>query len=346
MVPDWTRHPASWQRAFELLAGQEPAYEPTFLHRDFSHRNLLWTDDAISGVVDWVETSTGPAWLDAAHAASNLAVAHGTERARGVRRAMGRRVGDGAGARTGSSWTPSATSRRRARRRCSANRASSSGSTTGSTWSSGPQLSAKSTAARACSAVVAKTGTSTSSGPISSSISVQPRTTPPAPCVDQPPHHVDVRRPGLVADDPEDQLVVDHVVHERAVVALGHEHVEPVRAQPVGVERLLHGEPGAEQRDPLDPGATHRVGGDVGEVDERDVDRGLDGVGDLVHRVGAEHQALGARRLERPGLGGQGGTGRVPVPRDLHGLDARRSRPTPSPAAPSGSRRAGRGRPR
>ena len=42
--------------------------------------------------------------------------------------------------------------------------------------------SAKSTAARACSRVVAKTGTSTSSGPISSSISVQPRTTPPAPC--------------------------------------------------------------------------------------------------------------------------------------------------------------------
>ena len=33
---------------------------------------------AISGVVDWVETSTGPAWLDAAHAASNLAVVFGT----------------------------------------------------------------------------------------------------------------------------------------------------------------------------------------------------------------------------------------------------------------------------
>ncbi len=81
VVPDWTRHPASWERAFELLAGQEPAYEPTFLHRDFSHRNLLWNDDAISGVVDWVETSTGPAWLDAAHGASNLAVAHGVERA-------------------------------------------------------------------------------------------------------------------------------------------------------------------------------------------------------------------------------------------------------------------------
>ena len=79
VVPPWTRHPDSWARAFEMLAGSAPTYEPTFLHRDFGHRNLLWQDGAISGVVDWVETSTGPAWLDAAHAASNLAVAFGAE---------------------------------------------------------------------------------------------------------------------------------------------------------------------------------------------------------------------------------------------------------------------------
>ena len=63
-----------------MLASPRPAYEPTFLHRDFGHRNLLWRDGAISGVVDWVETSTGPAWLDAAHAASNLAVMGDTAR--------------------------------------------------------------------------------------------------------------------------------------------------------------------------------------------------------------------------------------------------------------------------
>ena len=78
VVPPWSRHPDSWRRAFEVLAGPAPAYEPTFLHRDFGHRNLLWSGDAVTGVVDWVETSTGPAWLDAAHAASNLALAHGT----------------------------------------------------------------------------------------------------------------------------------------------------------------------------------------------------------------------------------------------------------------------------
>lgn len=78
-VPAWTTRPASWQRAFEVLAEEPPDHAPTFLHRDFSHRNLLWDGDAISGVVDWVEASTGPAWLDAAHAATNLALAFGRE---------------------------------------------------------------------------------------------------------------------------------------------------------------------------------------------------------------------------------------------------------------------------
>lgn len=74
VVPAWTSRPRSWERAFEVLASPAPAYVPTFLHRDFGHRNLLWADGAISGVVDWVETSTGPEWLDAAHAATTLAV--------------------------------------------------------------------------------------------------------------------------------------------------------------------------------------------------------------------------------------------------------------------------------
>ena len=79
VLPSWTRHPDSWRRAFEVLAGPAPAHEPTFLHRDFSHRNLLWAGGSVSGVVDWVETSTGPAWLDASHAASGLAVMIGAE---------------------------------------------------------------------------------------------------------------------------------------------------------------------------------------------------------------------------------------------------------------------------
>ena len=79
VVPAWARHPDSWQRAFGILAADPPAFTPTFLHRDYSHRNLLWIDGVVSGVVDWVEASTGPAWLDAGHAATNLAVAFGPE---------------------------------------------------------------------------------------------------------------------------------------------------------------------------------------------------------------------------------------------------------------------------
>ncbi|SDD93162.1 Phosphotransferase enzyme family protein [Nocardioides lianchengensis] len=89
VVPPWTAYPRSWERAFDLLAGEAPTYVPTFLHRDFSHRNLLWRDGTISGVVDWVEASTGPAWLDAAHAATNLALDLGPDRARAFVEAYG-----------------------------------------------------------------------------------------------------------------------------------------------------------------------------------------------------------------------------------------------------------------
>lgn len=82
VIPAWTKQPASWQRAFDMLAEEPPTFDPTFLHRDFSHRNLLWDCGELCGVVDWVETSIGPAWLDAGHAATNLALAFGPEPAK------------------------------------------------------------------------------------------------------------------------------------------------------------------------------------------------------------------------------------------------------------------------
>ena len=78
VVPDWASSPALWEAAFDVLRSPVPGFEPTFLHRDFQPRNLLWTDDAITGVVDWPETSIGPAWLDVAHCATNLAILHGS----------------------------------------------------------------------------------------------------------------------------------------------------------------------------------------------------------------------------------------------------------------------------
>ena len=79
VVPDWAREPAAWEQAFAILGRDPPAYDGTFLHRDFQPRNVLWTGDGITGVVDWVETSWGPAWLDVAHCRTNLAITHGTE---------------------------------------------------------------------------------------------------------------------------------------------------------------------------------------------------------------------------------------------------------------------------
>ncbi len=79
VVPEWSDAPDTWRRAFEVLAAGDPPWEPCFLQRDFGPRNVLWTGDRITGVVDWVETSTGPAWLDVAHGASNIALRHGTE---------------------------------------------------------------------------------------------------------------------------------------------------------------------------------------------------------------------------------------------------------------------------
>ena len=81
VVPPWARDPAVWERAFAVLAQDPPAYDGTFLHRDFSPRNLLWDGDRITGIVDWVETSWGPAWLDVAHTRTILAIHAGPDAA-------------------------------------------------------------------------------------------------------------------------------------------------------------------------------------------------------------------------------------------------------------------------
>jgi aminoglycoside phosphotransferase (APT) family kinase protein len=50
-----------------------------FLHRDFHPGNTLFHGESISGVVDWVETSWGPADLDVAHCCTGLALLHGSD---------------------------------------------------------------------------------------------------------------------------------------------------------------------------------------------------------------------------------------------------------------------------
>lgn len=80
-VPPWASDPQPWEEAFAILRTGAPSYDPCFIHRDFAHRNVLWSDDQVSGVVDWVEASIGPAWLDVAHCCTNIALRHGTHTA-------------------------------------------------------------------------------------------------------------------------------------------------------------------------------------------------------------------------------------------------------------------------
>ncbi|MFF0549740.1 phosphotransferase family protein [Streptomyces sp. NPDC004311] len=79
--PTATRRPELWQRAVDVLRREPPAHRGRFLHRDFHPGNVLFTGTdgglRISGVVDWVETSWGPADLDVAHCATALALLHG-----------------------------------------------------------------------------------------------------------------------------------------------------------------------------------------------------------------------------------------------------------------------------
>ena len=78
-VPAWAGRPELWASAFEVLALPPPPYTGTFLHRDLHLGNVLWQDGVVTGVVDWVETSWGPAELDVAHAATYLAMLHGPD---------------------------------------------------------------------------------------------------------------------------------------------------------------------------------------------------------------------------------------------------------------------------
>ncbi|MFE4414629.1 alpha/beta fold hydrolase [Streptomyces sp. NPDC056821] len=70
-----------WERAVDVIRRDPPPYEGCFLHRDFRPGNVLFAGTGpgllITGVVDWVETSWGPADLDVAHCSTALALLHG-----------------------------------------------------------------------------------------------------------------------------------------------------------------------------------------------------------------------------------------------------------------------------
>lgn len=76
-VPYWTSNPRLWGRAVRLVSGTAPAARQVFLHRDFHPANLLWREEAVTGVVDWINACRGPAGVDVAHCRTNLALMYG-----------------------------------------------------------------------------------------------------------------------------------------------------------------------------------------------------------------------------------------------------------------------------
>jgi aminoglycoside phosphotransferase (APT) family kinase protein len=81
VVPAWARDRDLWRRALELYAGPLPDTPSRLVHRDFHPGNVLWVGDQITGLIDWAETSWGPAELDVTHSRTNLAVLHSLDQA-------------------------------------------------------------------------------------------------------------------------------------------------------------------------------------------------------------------------------------------------------------------------
>lgn len=78
-IPGWTRRPELWERVIDRLRRPPPAAEDRFVHRDYHPNNLLWTHGRISGVLDFTDSSHGPAAVDLGHCRINLAQLHGPD---------------------------------------------------------------------------------------------------------------------------------------------------------------------------------------------------------------------------------------------------------------------------
>jgi aminoglycoside phosphotransferase (APT) family kinase protein len=80
-VPGWSQRPKVWQRVLERVRGDRPAFGPRFVHRDYHPTNLLWTRGRVTGVLDFTDSSRGPASVDVGHCRLNLAQLHGPKTA-------------------------------------------------------------------------------------------------------------------------------------------------------------------------------------------------------------------------------------------------------------------------
>jgi Ser/Thr protein kinase RdoA (MazF antagonist) len=64
--------PELWEIALDVWHHAMPAYQPTFIHRDFHPGNVLWLRGQVSGIVDWPAACRGPWGCDVAHCRADL----------------------------------------------------------------------------------------------------------------------------------------------------------------------------------------------------------------------------------------------------------------------------------
>ncbi|MFC1572552.1 phosphotransferase family protein [Candidatus Eisenbacteria bacterium] len=79
--PSWTSCADAWERSISVVEAATPTTERCFLHRDYHPTNVLWVEDAVSGIVDWPNACVGPRGVDVAHCRVNLVALHGQDAA-------------------------------------------------------------------------------------------------------------------------------------------------------------------------------------------------------------------------------------------------------------------------
>lgn len=79
--PSWSTQTALWGELIALAQRPRPSFKPCFIHRDYHPTNILWQDDKVSGIVDWVNACQGPAGVDIGHCRLNLALLYGVDAA-------------------------------------------------------------------------------------------------------------------------------------------------------------------------------------------------------------------------------------------------------------------------
>lgn len=79
IVPEWSKNPNLWGKAIEILNREEPKTKYGFIHRDYHPTNVLWKDNKVSGVVDWVNSCMGPIGIDLGHCRLNLSLLVGVD---------------------------------------------------------------------------------------------------------------------------------------------------------------------------------------------------------------------------------------------------------------------------